>query len=206
MGEELTDIADAGAESEGKGLGRGKAQYIGILAILATLALAAAIAVFWENVRNLDSYGYAGAFVISLLGSATVLVPVPALAVVFALGGVLKYPLLVGIMVGLAEPIGELTGYMAGRGGHLAFKNRRGALYTKTQDWMTRRGSLVLLAMSAVPNPFFDLAGVAAGALRYPLYKFLLVLWAGKTVKGVGVAYAGYFGLRSILSLFGILL
>ena len=193
-----------GADSKAKRLRWGREQYLGILAIVATLGLAVAIAAFWESVRDLGGYGYAGAFVISLLGSATLLVPVPALAVVFALGGVLKYPLLVGIVVGLAEPIGELTAYMAGRAGRLAFKNRRGALYTKTEDLMTRRGSLVLFVLSAVPNPVFDLAGVAAGASRYPLYKFLLACWAGKTVKGIGIAYAGYFGLRSILSLFGI--
>ena len=195
---------DTTIEDKGIGWLSGKEKYLAILAILATLGIAVAIIYYWGAVSNLENYGYGGAFVISLLGSATLIVPVPALAVIFALGGVLKYPFLVGIVVGVAEPIGELTGYMAGRGGRLALKNRQGALYSKMQGWMKRRGSLVLFLFSAIPNPIFDLAGAAAGALHYPISKFLLVCWAGKTVKGLGIAYAGYWGLRPFLPLFGI--
>ena len=32
--------------------------------------------------------------------------------------------------------------------------------------WMRRRGWLLLFLMAFIPNPFFDLAGVTAGALR----------------------------------------
>lgn len=198
---EATPAKDAG----GKWL-RFKGKYTLALVILAVIAIAAITMYFWEGIKALQSYGYLGAFVISFLGSATVIIPVPALAVTFALGGVLKYPFLVGIAVGLAEPIGELTGYIAGRAGHRTFfESRYAALFIKVQGWMVRRGTLFLFLMSAVPNPVFDLAGVAAGAMRYPLYKYLLVCWAGKTVKGIGIAYAGYFGMRSLLSLFNII-
>jgi membrane protein DedA with SNARE-associated domain len=35
------------------------------------------------------------------------------------------------------------------------------------------------------------LAGIAAGALHYPVWRFLLVCFLGKTVKGLALALAG---------------
>ena len=173
--------------------------YIGILGILIIVAIAVFAVVYREQLANLESYGYLSDFVISLLASATVIVPVPGLAVVFALGGILEYPWLVGIMLGLAEPIGELTGYMAGRGGRSVIKNANNRFYERIEGWMRRRGALFLIIFSAFPNPVFDAAGVAAGATRYPIWKYLLALWVGKTIKGMEVAYLGYLGLSIIL-------
>lgn len=183
----------------------GRARVLAFVSVGIILALAGAVVYYWERVQGLGSYGYLGAFVISILGSATIIVPVPSLAVVFALGGVLKYPLLVGIAAGMGEPLGELTGYMAGVGGRKALKSSQNPLYTRVQEWMRRRGFLALFAMAAVPNPIFDLIGAAAGALRYPLWKFLLVCWAGKTVKGLMVSFAGAWGLQFVLRWLGFL-
>jgi len=144
-----------------------------------------------------------GVFLISLLASATIIVPIPALAVVFALGGILD-PFLVGIAVGLAEPLGELTGYMAGRGGRATISNRYRGLYNRIEGWMRKRGSLFLFCFSAFPNPIFDVGGFAAGASRFPVWKFLLALWAGKTIKGMEVAFLGAWGVSFILRWFGI--
>ncbi len=142
-------------------------------------------------------YGYFGIFLISLMASATLIIPIPALPVVFVMGAILN-PLLVGLMVGLAEPIGELTGYMAGYSGKVALqKNRR--FYGRLEYWMHRRGPLVLFGFSALPNPFTDIAGVAAGAIRYPIWKFLLWMLVGKMFKGLLVAFAGYWTLRLVV-------
>ena len=179
-------------------------RYLGILAIVLVVAIAVFAVIFRSELNDLASIGYFGAFLISLLASATIIVPIPGLAVVFALGGVMYYPWLVGIMVGLAEPIGELTGYMAGRGGKVVIKGRLRRFYEISERLMKRRGGLFLFLFSSFPNPVFDAAGVAAGATHYPVKKFLLYLWAGKTVKGMGIAYLGAWGLGFILRWFGI--
>lgn len=51
----------------------------------------------------------------------------------------------------------------------------------------------VILFLSIIPNPIFDFMGIAAGAFRYPLKKFLLVVWFGKTLKGVLIAYTCFW-------------
>jgi uncharacterized membrane protein YdjX (TVP38/TMEM64 family) len=56
---------------------------------------------------------------------------------------------------------------------------------------MKRHGSLTLLILAIIPNPFFDIAGVVAGALGFTWWRFLLVSWLGKTIQGLLIAYAG---------------
>ena len=55
-----------------------------------------------------------------------------------------------------------------------------------------------------MPNPLFDVAGIAAGALRYPLWQFLLVVGSGKMVKFFVFAYACSFSAAWLLGLFGL--
>ena len=137
-------------------------------------------------------------FLISVIGNATVFLPVPSLAVVFAGGSVLN-PLLVGLIAGLGEPLGELTGYLAGYGGSAIVQDRQ--RYERLQGWMERRGFLTLFVLSAIPNPIFDLAGITAGMLKYPVGKFLIACFLGKTIKSFGVAYLGSVSLPWLLNM-----
>jgi uncharacterized membrane protein YdjX (TVP38/TMEM64 family) len=156
--------------------------------ILLSAAITLSILVWHERVRSLGQYGYAGVFLISLLGNATVILPAPSLAAVFAVGAVLN-PVLVGLVAGVGEAVGELTGFLAGAGGRAAIENR--AVFQRLQRWVRRYGLIIIFVLSAVPNPFFDLAGIAAGMLHIPVWQFLLSCWAGKTLKTMGFALAG---------------
>jgi len=183
------------------------AYLLGIFGIVATLLMAAAVIYYWHWVRALGAYGYVGAFLISILGGATIIVPVPMLAVVFALGRVMEYTWLVGIANGLGETIGALTIYMTGYGGGSALYYRtHGRLHTayvRMMGLMERRGWLVLFVLASILNPFFYPAALAAGALRFGVKRYFIITWAGKTIKGMTVAYAGYWGLRGLLRMLG---
>ena len=87
--------------------------YIGALGVILSMVMAVAIIYFWEDILALEGYGYAGAFIISMLGGATILAPVPMTPMVFALGGVLN-PVFVGAAAGLGEALGGLAIYMTG--------------------------------------------------------------------------------------------
>lgn len=182
------------------------AYYLGILGVALTIAMAVAVVYFWEFIRTLEGYGYLGAFLISIFGGATIIIPVPMLAVIFALGGVLT-PYWVGIAAGLGETVGALIIYMAGYGGGISlFSSNHGkvqAIYSRLLRWMERRGSWTLFVLSAVLNPFFYPAALAAGALRFGIQRYFLICLAGKTIKGITVAYAGYWGLRGLLRMLG---
>jgi len=163
-----------------------------LLAITVVIVITLAI---WRTADKLEQFklwGYPGVFVVSFLGNATVILPAPSLALVFAMGGILN-PLLVGLVAGPAEALGELTGYLAGYGGRAIIENRQ--MYERLKDWMQRNGALTVFILSVVPNPFFDLAGIAAGALHYSLSRFLLFCWLGKSIKTITFAFAGAYSL-----------
>ena len=158
------------------------------LIIALVLAISVAIFSFRTQFAELAAVGYPGIFLVSLLGNATVVLPAPSLALVFAMGSALP-PLLVGLIAGTGEALGELTGYALGYGGQAVIENE--VAYGRLVAWMQRRGGITVFVLSVIPNPFFDLAGIAAGSLRYPVWRFLLFCWLGKTIKTTLIAWAG---------------
>ena len=198
MGKNDPTIDTTGGETDKKAkapkrLFLSREQYTRILLIVIVLAVTAGIFVFRDRVSNLQGYGYLGAFLISLVSSATIILPIPGLALIFALGDAYN-PVLIGIAAGAGSALGEITGYMAGYSGQIVLKNNK--TYLRMERWMKRRGSIVIFVLAFVPNPVFDLAGAAAGVLRYPLWKFLIVCFLGKTPKSILVALAGAWTLE----------
>jgi membrane protein YqaA with SNARE-associated domain len=172
-----------------------KGQLVGrIAAVVFSIAVTAGIILLRQHIRGFAVYGYPGIFLVSLIGNATLLLPAPTYAIVFAVGGVMN-PILVGIVAGLGAALGETTGYLAGVGGRGMVENR--AIYVQLEYWMRRAGWLVILALGAIPNPFFDVGGMVAGALRMPFYRFLLAAWAGKTIRFIALGFTGEFFLGS---------
>jgi uncharacterized membrane protein YdjX (TVP38/TMEM64 family) len=161
--------------------------------IVFALALTVTIFVFRDQLQRAERYGYLGIFIISVLGNATIVLPVPTFVTAFAGGGVFN-PVLVGLISAAGATIGELTGYLAGISGKAVVENRE--MYARFQRWMQRYGLIALFVLAAIPNPFFDLAGIIAGVSRVPLYQFMLVTWAGKIVKFLIIAYLGAGSMR----------
>jgi len=180
-----------------------KGLYISGLAIVITLLLCAVVVYYWDYIGKLQGYGYLGVFIISLFAGSIMVLPIPYVVVVFTLGGVLN-PALVGAASGLGASIGALTIYLTGYGGHSLLHNVNNGLYSRLMNWVQRRGSIAVFIMSAVFNPLFIPMTIAMGMLRFRLWKFFLLCWAGNTVKSLAIAYAGYLGLRSLLRLLGV--
>jgi len=188
---------------------------VGVLGVVLTIGVILAIVLYWEEIRALKGYGYLGAFLIGVFGGATYIAPVPMTPIVFALGTVMKPsfapylgPLFVGAAAGLGETVGGLTIYMTGYGGGTVLSKREHgkiqAVYSRLMGWMERRGSLTLFILSAVLNPFFYPVALAAGALRFGIVRYFLICWGGKTIKGITVAAAGYWGLGGLLRTLGV--
>jgi membrane protein YqaA with SNARE-associated domain len=178
-------------------------EYTVLIAVAFLLSgFAFAVYVLGADPSHLRRYGYLGVFLVPLIGSASFILPMPGLAVI-ATGGALLDPVLgipawivVGILAGLGETIGELTGYAAGYGGRAVLQERR--FMGRLEGWMHRQGSVVMFTMSVLPNPFFDVAGVIAGAVRMPVWKFFIAVLLGKVVKSMYIAGAGALGLTII--------
>jgi uncharacterized membrane protein YdjX (TVP38/TMEM64 family) len=159
-----------------------------IVALLVVIALSVFIYSIRDRAEDLAIYGYPGIFLIAFLSYATVLLPAPGVAVVFAMGAVF-HPVGVALAAGTGAALGEISGYLAGFSGQAVIE--RADIYQRLTRWMQKNGPITVFLLSAIPNPFFDLAGVAAGALKLPLLKFLLWCWLGETTKMLIFAYAG---------------
>lgn len=174
-------------------------KYAHLLAIAVVVLVMATAFIVNGRVADIKSWGYFGVFVISLLATASVVLPVPGVAAVFA-GGYFLNPFLVALVAGAAEPLGELTGYLAGYGGETIVARTR--LFNRLCLWMRKHGDVTIFLLSVVPNPIFDLGGIAAGAVGFPVWRFLLAAWVGKTIKSLGFALAGNLGIQLLFDIF----
>jgi membrane protein YqaA with SNARE-associated domain len=157
-----------------------------------------------SDVERWKGLGYPGVFFLNFLSSVALVLPVPGLFGLCGASFVLN-PLALGILAAIGETVGEISGYAIGYGGRSAVEDRR--FYAKIRTWMERRGTAVIFFVSIIPNPVFDLVGIAAGGVRFPLRRFLVAVWVGKTIKDITWAYAcSYYGLpllRWVDSYFG---
>jgi uncharacterized membrane protein YdjX (TVP38/TMEM64 family) len=170
-----------------------------ILRILALLAVVA-ITVFVYSIRNrveeFAAFGYPGIFLIALMANATVFLPAPGVAVVFAMGHIFN-PLGVALAAGTGGALGELSGYLAGFSGQAVIE--RTNAYERIHPWVMKYGIWAILVLSAIPNPFFDIAGVAAGITKMSLHRFLVACWIGQLIKMALFAYAGYYSINWLI-------
>jgi len=143
-----------------------------------------------DLMEQLGSYGYLGVFLLTLFSSAMIVIPSPALGAV-ALGGKVLNPWLVGLVGGVAAGLGEITGYLAGRGGSEVAQRSR--FYEPIKRWVERWGSLTIFVLAFVPGPALDVAGLAAGTMRMPFSRFLCSCMAGKILRMILVAWLGHY-------------
>jgi uncharacterized membrane protein YdjX (TVP38/TMEM64 family) len=159
-----------------------------IMALFVVIGLSIFIFTIRDQAEDLAIYGYPGIFVLSFMAYATVLLPAPGVAVVFTMGSVFN-PFGVALAAGTGAALGELSGYLAGFSGQAVVE--RVEVYERLTRWMRRNGSLTVFLLAAIPNPFFDLAGVAAGSLNMPVVRFFIFCWMGEVIKMGIFAFAG---------------
>ena len=156
------------------------------------------LVVYRDWLPDFTALGYVGAFLVSIIGAGGIVIPMPSLAVVFALGGTEGFiPILLGLVAGTAETLGELTGYGIGRAAENAVGTSR--IHRRLAPIMRRWGYPTMFLFSAIPNPLFDVVGVAAGASGMALRGFLAAVFFGKIIKMTAVAYAGAWGSETIM-------
>lgn len=158
------------------------------LIMLAVIALTVVLLIYRDQIQTLQAYGYPGIFLFSILANATILIPIPGVIFTSAMGAVFN-PLWVAVAAGAGAALGELSGYLAGFSGQAVVENAK--RYEQVVKWMEKYGDITILVLAFIPNPLFDLAGMTAGILKMPVWKFLIYCLVGKILKMMMFAYAG---------------
>jgi len=186
---ELSNGYERAGQEAGAGRSNpGRTRLLRVLALLFVVILSLLIVRYSNRLSGLGAYGYPGLFLLNLLASATLILPAPGIALAFAAGSALN-PFLVGLAVGSGSTLGELTGYIAGASGRGIVTHDPN--YPRIRDAMARYGLWIIILLSLVPNPLFDIAGMVAGATRIPVWQFLAAAWIGKVTKATLIALAG---------------
>ncbi|NTW08535.1 MAG: VTT domain-containing protein [Anaerolineaceae bacterium] len=159
-----------------------------VLSLVLVLVISVFLFVNRDELKDIQVYGYPGIVVLSFLANATLILPVPGILITSLMGTVFN-PFWVGIAAGTGAALGEITGYMAGFSGQAVIENRK--WYDRITLWMKKYGDITIFFLALIPNPFFDAGGIIAGALKMPLWRFLLWCWLGKVIKMIGFALAG---------------
>ena len=157
---------------------------------------------------QLSTLGYIGIFLISLIGSSTIIFPLPAAVFVFGAGAIMN-PLILGTLAGTGAAIGELIGYVLGFSGRklgekhfkeqLKKTKQRFEKYRNFNGIIEKGGFLTLVIFAATPLPD-DVVGIVSGVLKYEIKKFFVAVLIGKIIFHLGVAFAGYYGIKGILN------
>ncbi len=160
---------------------------------------------------GLGPLGVVGLFFLSIIGNASLFLPVPVdiILLLFApvdfLGLGVITPFILGVVVALGASIGEFSGYLVGLAGIKSFesmKKKEVAKLKLLRDKLEKVGIPLIAFFAFTPLPF-DLIGIAAGLSQYSKKKFFIGCLAGKLPRYVILAYAGYYGIAFIMTFFG---
>jgi membrane protein YqaA with SNARE-associated domain len=156
------------------------------------------------QLEGLMKYDYLGVFVSNLLPSLSVIVPahlfIPGQAVNVVVASTGASLVWIAVIAALGATLGEVTSYYVGYGGLRLFKLERFGRYRTAEKWMKRRGWLAVVVLAFLPLFIFDLAGIAAGALRLSLPKFLLFTYLGRLPRAIIEVYFYTWIFHNILS------
>jgi membrane protein DedA with SNARE-associated domain len=177
---------------------------IGGISLAVTIALSLFIIYHRSYVEKIEQWGYIGLFIISVISNGTFMIfPGFAIVLTFTLGGVLN-PAIVGAVAGIGEAIGAIGAYFTGYAGRGLLRDSNSGFYRRFSNIVDRHGSKAIFFVSAVLSPIFYAFAVFLGMLRFGWVRFFFATWAGRTVKGMALAYLGYYGLGSILRWLGV--
>jgi uncharacterized membrane protein YdjX (TVP38/TMEM64 family) len=170
-----------------------KGKVLPILALASVIAISVGIVLYRGRISELGFLSYPNIFLLSMIWNSTVLVPIPSFWIYFFLGTVF-HPVGVGLVGGSGAAVGELTSYMAGRSGRAILQGRRIKIYARVENWIKQWELWVIFGFNLVPFFPFDLVGIAAGATRFPVWKFYLAAAAGRSLAYGFIAFAGSQG------------
>jgi len=174
--------------------------FVPLLTLLLVIAITVVLFLYGDRVSDFEELGYLGAFLISLVANATIILPMPVLLLLFALAAAFN-PVLVGLVGAVGGAIGELSGYIAGYSGRRIARSNK--WFVRAEKWMRRWGTLTIFVFSLVPLLPFDAAGMVAGVLRFPIWKVLLACFLGKALLYVGLGLASNWGWETVQQCFG---
>ena len=148
-------------------------------------------------------YSYFGVFLISFIGTASIIVPIPYTLIIFTLSLSGQWnPTLLIIAGGLGSAFGELTGYAVGYFGRRIISEERQKRMTYLVRLFDRYGPLAIFVFALTPLPD-DLLFIPLGIMKYKFYKAFIPALIGKLLMVFILVNSGSIAGDILVGLFG---
>lgn len=137
------------------------------------------------------SFAYVGAFVVTFLANALIAIPIPYIPVVAHIGATAGMPWLVVFLAALASVLGESVAFLAGRAEEGLVSEH--PIYKRVHQVAGRPvlAGALLFVFAVPPNPIFDVAGLAAGAVGVRYYVFFISVFAARLIRIALIVWLG---------------
>jgi membrane protein YqaA with SNARE-associated domain len=147
-------------------------------------------------------FGFLGVFLISLVGTMSIVFPVPYTLVILTLGVAGWDPLMLTISAGLGSAIGEIGGYLLGYYGRRIISSERQRKMDYLLKILGKYTPVALFVFALTPLPD-DLLFIPLGILRYNLLKAFIPSFLGKLLMCYILASFGRFYWDALSFFFG---
>lgn len=153
------------------------------------------------------AFGYLAVFIVPLIGSLTLLLPVPALPIIFLAGGILD-PFATALVAAAGMTIGMAATYFAAASNQNTVRNSIANRTGFTGRWARKifesyehHPALASFAMSAFSGPAFAFSGIVAGAAGISARTYFAYTLLGRFVFALPLALAGKYTAETIQNL-----
>ena len=141
--------------------------------------------------RAFGMLAYPGVFIVCFIANATTFVPVPYIPVVMHVSRTADLVWLVVVLGALGSVLGETVAFAVGRAGErLAEESGQWRRLERlfARPWLA---GATLFVLATPPNPLFDVAGLAAGALGVRYGVFFVAVFLARIIRLSAVAWLG---------------
>jgi membrane protein YqaA with SNARE-associated domain len=128
-----------------------------------------------------SQFGYFGVFLISLIGTMAIVIPIPYTLVILLLGIEGWDPLLLTVAGGSGSAIGELAGYLLGYYGRRIISEERRRKMDYLLKVFGKYSPIAIFVFALTPLPD-DLLFIPLGILRYSIIKAFIPALIGKVL------------------------
>jgi uncharacterized membrane protein YdjX (TVP38/TMEM64 family) len=165
----------------------------------AAVLIALNIAMYFAPIdyQGLASFHYVGAFLLCFLANALVAIPIPYIPIIAHIGVAAPSPALVIALGALGSVLGESVAFVIGRAEQGLVSEH--PIYRRLHHFSERKwlAGFLLFGLAVPLNPFFDVAGIAAGAIGMRYRVFFIAVFAARLVRLAVIVWLGaMFGLR----------
>jgi membrane protein YqaA with SNARE-associated domain len=161
--------------------------------VAAVIILSILLAVMILNIPEdlWRSIGYPSAFLLGLVGSASIIIPVPTTFVLLGMAlARFFHPVILGLAFGVGAAIGQLTSYVVGYVGGLVVSPKQERRMRALSEIFDRYGVLAVFLFALTPLPD-SLLFIPMGLVHYSIWKLFAAAVAGKILMSLIITHFG---------------